>query len=107
VLGFSLSTIMTASSALAALVLLLVFLDGRKPRRAEKWEKAAIMRKLLAASDREEAMKRMKEGSQARKATPQPTMRQAPPSKSKLLKPQPPTPKPVPKVNIAAAGKAR
>jgi hypothetical protein len=105
VLGLTLTGMVTAISALAALVLLLVLLSSRKPKRAEKWEKAAIMKQLLAASEREEAMQHMKQSAQSRTASPQPTMRQAPASKSKLLKPQTPAPKPVPKVNVAAAGK--
>jgi hypothetical protein len=43
-----------ALGAAVVLVLALVAkLLGRKPKRAEKWEKAEIMRQLLALSERE------------------------------------------------------
>ena len=37
---------------------LLVKLLGGKPKRAEKWEKAEIMKKLLALSEQEENLRR-------------------------------------------------
>jgi hypothetical protein len=46
-------------AALAVVVLALAaMLFGRKPKRAEKWEKAEIMKQLLALSEREESRQR-------------------------------------------------
>ena len=46
-------------AALAVVVLALAaMLFPRKPKRAEKWEKAEIMRQLLALSEREENLRR-------------------------------------------------
>jgi len=56
-LGLS-STVQIALGILAvALLLLLTPLGRRKPKRAEKWEKAEIMRKLLALSENENGAK--------------------------------------------------
>jgi hypothetical protein len=46
-------------AALAVVVLALAaMLFPRKPKRAEKWEKAKIMKQLLALSEREESLQR-------------------------------------------------
>lgn len=46
-------------AALAVVVLALAaMLFPRKPKRAEKWEKAQIMKQLLALSEREESLRR-------------------------------------------------
>jgi len=44
-----------AGVGIAALALLLK-LSARKPKRAEKWEKAEIMKKLLALSEQDPAL---------------------------------------------------
>jgi hypothetical protein len=44
-----------AGCAILALALVAKFL-GRKPKRAEKWEKAEIMKKLLALSEQDTAL---------------------------------------------------
>ena len=41
-----------------ALLALVAMLFPRKPKRAEKWEKAEIMKQLLALSEREENLRR-------------------------------------------------
>jgi hypothetical protein len=104
-LDFS-STTIVIMVALAATGLAVLLLDGRKPKRAEKWEKAAIMKQLLAASEREESMQRMKQSMRAQATRPQPALRHGTAASSKSTKtPAPPPTKP--KVNVAAAGKAR
>jgi len=46
-------------AALAVVVLALAaMLFPRKPKRVEKWEKAQIMKQLLALSEREESLRR-------------------------------------------------
>jgi Na+-translocating ferredoxin:NAD+ oxidoreductase RnfG subunit len=46
-------------AALGVVVLALIaMLFPRKPKRAEKWEKAEIMKQLLALSEREESLRR-------------------------------------------------
>src|ERR1700757_3959159 len=77
VFGLPMTSMVTAAAALAALTLAVVLLGSRKPKRAEKWEKAAIMKQLLALSEREESMQRMKQALKTRTLNPQPTMRQA------------------------------
>lgn len=52
-------TMALGALAIGLLVLLAIRLRG-KPKRAEKWEKAAIMRQLLALSEQEQAMKQGK-----------------------------------------------
>lgn len=53
-LGMSSTEVVIALAALAVVVLLLAAMLGmRKPKRAEKWEKAEIMRQLLALSEAE------------------------------------------------------
>jgi len=106
VLDLSPTTFVIVVAALAALTLAVLLLASRKPKRAEKWEKAAIMKQLLALSEREESMQRMKQAMSARTAKPQPAMRQGAAASSKSTK-LPATPPSKPKVNIAAAGKAR
>ena len=100
------STTIVIMVALAATGLAVLLLDSRKPKRAQKWEKAAIMKQLLAASEREESMQRMKQSMRAQPTRPQPAMRQATAASSRSTKP-PATPPAKPKVNVAAAGKAR
>ena len=53
-IGFSPTEIVIALGALAVVALLLATILGtRKPKRVEKWEKAEIMRQLLALSEAE------------------------------------------------------
>lgn len=47
------STGVVIALAVGLVVLLLLLVDARKPKRAEKWEKAAIMKRLLDLSDQE------------------------------------------------------
>ncbi len=47
--------VMVALAGLGIAFVLLAILCPRKPRRAEKWEKAEIMKQLLALSEQEEA----------------------------------------------------
>ena len=53
--GISSNVIALGVMAIAALVLL-VAVATRKPKRAEKWEKAQIMKQLLALSERENSV---------------------------------------------------
>ena len=49
---------MLVLAALGVVVLALIaMLFPRKPKRAEKWEKAQIMKQLLALSEREESLR--------------------------------------------------
>lgn len=50
--GISTTVIAVGVMTISGLVLLLA-LASRKPKRAEKWEKAEIMKKLLALSEQE------------------------------------------------------
>jgi hypothetical protein len=105
VLGLSSTTIVIVLAALAALTLTLVLLVSRKPRRAEKWEKAQIMKQLLALSERDESMQRMKQATRPSMGSPQPAMRQgAARAKSSMV---PAASGAKPKANAAAAGKPR
>ena len=81
------STTIAIMVALAATGLAVLLLDGRKPKRAEKWEKAAIMKQLLAASEREESMQQMKQSMRAHATSSTPAVKA--------------------KTNVAAAGKTR
>jgi aspartokinase len=102
VLDLSSTTVVIVLAALAALTLTLVLLASRKPRRAEKWEKAEIMKQLLALSEREESMQRMKQATRTPTDSTQPAMRQASArSKPAMVHGA------KPKTNAAAAGKAR
>jgi hypothetical protein len=63
-----------AGIGVAALALLLkVF--ARKPKRAEKWEKAEIMKKLLALSEQEGKLATTKPSVRLRAPASKPTMR--------------------------------
>src|SRR5215469_7108192 len=53
-MGLSSTWLMIALGVLAILVLMRVMKLFAKPKRAEKWEKAEIMKQLLALSDQEE-----------------------------------------------------
>ena len=54
-IGFSPTEVVIALAGLAMVTLLLAAMLGtRKPKRVEKWEKAEIMKKLLALSEQEE-----------------------------------------------------
>jgi len=67
-----------ALGALAILLLaLLVKLPGRKPKRAQKWEKAQIMKQLLAASEREQNMNQSAPAVRLRAPAPRQTGRPA------------------------------
>jgi hypothetical protein len=103
VFDLSMTEIVTASAGIAVLTLIVVLLGNRKPKRPEKWEKAAIMKQLLALSEREESMQRMKQAMKTRTPSPQPVMRQASAASSKSA----PTAKPGMRANVAAAGKPR
>ena len=51
--------VVLVAAALAVVVLALAaMLFPRKPKRAEKWEKAEIMKQLLALSENEESLRR-------------------------------------------------
>jgi len=68
-----------ALGALAILLLLLlVKFPARKPKRAEKWEKAEIMRKLLALSEQEMAGKSAMGPARTRPAVSRPAPGRAP-----------------------------
>jgi hypothetical protein len=60
--------------ALVALALLAKLCLG-KPKRAEKWEKAEIMKQLLALSERENSMARSAPSVRLRAPASRPTMR--------------------------------
>ena len=55
-IGISSPGVVIALGVIAIAVLALVAKLFSKPKRAEKWEKAEIMRQLLALSERENAM---------------------------------------------------
>jgi len=55
--GFSLTGVVIALAAVSAVLVFLV-IDARKPKRVEKWEKAAIVKQLLDLSEQEEGVKR-------------------------------------------------
>jgi hypothetical protein len=58
-----------------ALLTLLAKLCLGKPKRAEKWEKAEIMKQLLALSERENSMARTAPSVRMRPPASRPTMR--------------------------------
>jgi Flp pilus assembly protein TadB len=107
VLGLSMTGMLMASAVVAVLVLALALLANRKPKRAEKWEKAEIMKQLLALSEREESMQRMKQAMKTRTPSSQPMMRQASTANSKPVSRPAPAGKSGVRANVAAAGKAR
>jgi hypothetical protein len=55
--GFSLTGVVIALAAVSAVLIFLV-IDARKPKRVEKWEKAAIVKQLLDLSEQEEGINR-------------------------------------------------
>lgn len=52
-IGFSTTEVVIALAALAIVTLVLAKLFTGKPKRAEKWEKAEIVKQLLALSEQE------------------------------------------------------
>jgi hypothetical protein len=55
--GFA-STGVVIALGVALVILLFVLVDARKPKRVEKWEKAAIVKRLLDLSEQEDGVKR-------------------------------------------------
>ena len=92
---------LVALGALAILVLLLVMrLFPSKPKRAEKWEKAEIMKQLLALSEEEENRRLGAPVSRTKAQSARPAARTTPaPVKASV--------KPAPKVAIPVRAKAR
>jgi hypothetical protein len=75
-IGISSIGVRIALGALAVVVLaLLAKLCLGKPKRAEKWEKAEIMRQLLALSERENGPARTSPSVRMRPSASRPTMR--------------------------------
>ena len=71
--------VMIALAVLAtAALFFLTPLGRRKPKRAEKWEKAEIMRQLLSLSEQETGARPMTSPARARAATSRPTPTRAP-----------------------------
>lgn len=94
--------VLIALGALAiVLLVLLAILLRSKPKRAEKWEKAAIMKQLLALSEREENLRRAAPG-----ARPAPTPRPLPRPATANLKASSKTTLP-PRLKTTNAAKAR
>lgn len=93
--------LLVALGALAILVLLLVMrLFPAKPKRAEKWEKAEIMKQLLALSEEEENRRLAAPASRAKAQPTRPAARPTPaPVKASA--------KTAPKVAIPVRAKAR
>lgn len=72
-------TVMIALAALAtAALFLLTPLGRRKPKRAEKWEKAEIMRQLLSLSEKEVGARPSASPDRTRTATSRPTPARVP-----------------------------
>lgn len=72
-------TVLILMSVLAtAALLLLTPLGRRRPKRAEKWEKAEIMRKLLALSEQEARSKTATASARPRPAVSRPLPARAP-----------------------------
>jgi hypothetical protein len=75
-MGIASPGILIALGAVAVLLLaLLLKLLGGKPKRAEKWEKAEIMKKLLALSESEAKLRQPAPAVRLRAPAPRPTGR--------------------------------
>src|ERR1700739_3086358 len=77
--GFSLTGVVIALAAVSAVLVFLV-IDARKPKRVEKWEKAAIVKQLLDLSAHGEGVKR-------KSPAPRPRMPVTTPAKSSRSNP--------------------
>jgi hypothetical protein len=99
-MGLSSTGFMIALGVLAILVLMLVMKLFAKPKRAEKWEKAEIMKKLLALSEEEE---KRRLAAPVTRAKAQPVRPAARPTPAMVKAPA----KPSPKVGIPVRAKAR
>ncbi|PYX36650.1 MAG: hypothetical protein DMG81_15705 [Acidobacteria bacterium] len=75
-MGIASPGMLMALGAVAVLLLaLLLKLLGGKPKRAEKWEKAEIMKKLLALSESEANLRQPAPAVRLRAPAPRPTGR--------------------------------
>ena len=77
-MGLSSTWLMIALGMLAILVLMLVMKLFAKPKRAEKWEKAEIMKRLLALSEQEEQRRLAVPASRAKTQAVRPASRPTP-----------------------------
>ena len=92
--------LLVALGALAILVLMLVMKLFTKPKRAEKWEKAEIMKQLLALSEEEEKRRLGASVTRAKAQPVRPAARSTPATVKASAKPSP-------KVAIPVRAKAR
>jgi hypothetical protein len=92
--------LLVALGALAILVLTLVIKLFTKPKRAEKWEKAEIMKQLLALSEEEEKRRLAAPVTRAKAQPVRPAARSTPATVKASAKPSP-------KVVIPVRAKAR
>jgi hypothetical protein len=100
-MGLSSTGFMIALGVLAILVLMLVMkLFTTKPKRAEKWEKAEIMKQLLALSEEEEKRRLAAPVTRAKAQPVRPAARSTPATVKASAKPSP-------KVAIPVRAKAR
>jgi hypothetical protein len=76
--GMSPTVLILLAVLATAALLLLTPLGRRRPKRAEKWEKAEIMRKLLALSDQEASRKMATAPARPRPAVSRPMPARAP-----------------------------
>ena len=76
--GMSPTALIIVALLATVALFLLTPLGRRKPKRAEKWEKAEIMRKLLALSEQETAGKSAAGPTRARPAVSRPAPGRAP-----------------------------
>jgi hypothetical protein len=77
-MGLSSTWFMIALGVLAIGVLMLVMKLFAKPKRAEKWEKAEIMKQLLALSEQEEQRRLAVPASRAKAQLARPATRPTP-----------------------------
>jgi|SRR5579864_7659965 hypothetical protein len=95
--GFSLTGVVIALAAVSAVLIFLV-IDARKPKRVEKWEKAAIVKQLLDLSEQEEGLK-------LQSSAPRPRTPATTPAKSS--RPNPSMKRPASKPSLTAQPKVR
>ena len=76
--GISPTTMIALAALATAALFLLTPLGRRKRKRAEKWEKAEIMRQLLSLSEQEMGARPAASTARARGATSRPTPTRAP-----------------------------
>lgn len=74
-IGLSPTELAIAGAGLAIAALLFAAVFKRKPKRAEKWEKAAIMKQLLALSEQEDSRRVAQAATPARTQTQSSTAR--------------------------------